>query len=140
MAEDPIAQNEVAAHTRRVEQGQETAAREFGIVKSDLTAVRLYRRVVAMSDPDIPDFSALAGEGGQEQLALDAIRAVVGWYTTQIVAEHRAAVPDQERMEELKAARQAALADQAQLATADEEEAARVAAAYAARLKKLTKP
>ncbi|MHB6912745.1 hypothetical protein [Streptomyces sp. DB-54] len=41
VAEDPIAQSEVAALTRRVEQGQETAAREFGIVKSDLTAVRL---------------------------------------------------------------------------------------------------
>ncbi|MCW7987748.1 hypothetical protein XF35_21365 [Streptomyces platensis subsp. clarensis] len=41
MAEDPIAQSELAARTRRYEQAQETAAREFGIVKSDLTAVRL---------------------------------------------------------------------------------------------------
>ncbi|WP_432003948.1 hypothetical protein [Streptomyces sioyaensis] len=41
VAEDPIAQSEISALTRRFEQGQETAAREFGIVKSDLTAVRL---------------------------------------------------------------------------------------------------
>ncbi|MEU8916267.1 hypothetical protein [Streptomyces nigrescens] len=41
VAEDPIAQSELAALTRRYEQAQETAAREFGIVKSDLTAVRL---------------------------------------------------------------------------------------------------
>ncbi|GGN43138.1 hypothetical protein GCM10012285_24180 [Streptomyces kronopolitis] len=41
MAEDPIAQSEISALTRRFEQGQETTAREFGIVKSDLTAVRL---------------------------------------------------------------------------------------------------
>ncbi|MER0484722.1 hypothetical protein ABR737_41480 [Streptomyces sp. Edi2] len=41
VAEDPIAQSEISALTRRFEQGQETTAREFGIVKSDLTAVRL---------------------------------------------------------------------------------------------------
>ncbi|KIZ17580.1 hypothetical protein [Streptomyces natalensis] len=40
-AEDPIAQSEIAALTRRFEQGHETTEREFGIVKSDLTAVRL---------------------------------------------------------------------------------------------------
>ncbi|MFJ9473070.1 MULTISPECIES: hypothetical protein [Streptomyces] len=89
-----------------------------------------------MSDPNAPDFSAL--EGGEEQQAFDAVRAVVNWYTAQLVAEHRAPVPDETRMGELKAARQAALDDQAQLATADPEEAARVAAVYAARLKELT--
>ncbi|MFF4534229.1 hypothetical protein ACFY1P_33780 [Streptomyces sp. NPDC001407] len=41
MAEDPIAQSEIAALTRRYEQAQETTEREFGIVKSDLTALRL---------------------------------------------------------------------------------------------------
>ncbi|MEU6332003.1 hypothetical protein ABZ851_32820 [Streptomyces sp. NPDC047049] len=41
VAEDPIAQSEISALTRRFEQGQETTDREFGIVKSDLTAVRL---------------------------------------------------------------------------------------------------
>ncbi|MGP4001558.1 hypothetical protein [Streptomyces sp. 8N706] len=88
-----------------------------------------------MSDPDIPDFSGL--EGGDEQQAAGIVRDVVLWYNTRIAAERRAPVPDEERIEELKQARQAALADQAQLATADPEEAARIAAVYAARLKEL---
>ncbi|MBO8191614.1 hypothetical protein ITI46_07935 [Streptomyces oryzae] len=41
VADDPIAQSELAVLTRRFEQGHETTEREFGIVKSDLTAVRL---------------------------------------------------------------------------------------------------
>ncbi|MFF8960831.1 hypothetical protein [Streptomyces sp. NPDC014894] len=41
MAEDPIAQSELAALTRRYEQAQDKTDREFGIVKSDLTALRL---------------------------------------------------------------------------------------------------
>ena len=43
----------------------------------------------------------------------------------------------EERLEELKAGRQSALADQAQLATADPEEAERIADVYAARLREL---
>lgn len=88
-----------------------------------------------MTDPDSPDFSGL--EGGHEQAAEDVIQEVVNWYNTQIVAERRAPLPDDERMEQLKADRQAALDDQQQLATADPEEAARIAAFYAARLKEL---
>ncbi|WP_309226126.1 hypothetical protein [Streptomyces lunaelactis] len=88
-----------------------------------------------MSDPDIPDFSGL--EGGEEQAAEDAVQEVVNWYNTQILAERNAPVPDEERIEELKAGREAALADGAQLATADPEEADQIAAAYAARLKEL---
>ncbi|MEU2228625.1 hypothetical protein [Streptomyces sp. NPDC018347] len=41
MPEDPIAQSEIAALTRRFEEFSERTDREFGIVKSDLTAVRL---------------------------------------------------------------------------------------------------
>ncbi|MFD0272237.1 hypothetical protein ACFVGY_37580 [Streptomyces sp. NPDC127106] len=41
MPEDPIAQSEIAALTRRFEEVSERTDREFGIVKSDLTAVRL---------------------------------------------------------------------------------------------------
>ncbi|WP_327340944.1 MULTISPECIES: hypothetical protein [unclassified Streptomyces] len=89
-------------------------------------------------DSDAPDFSGLeGGEGGQAE---DAIQEVVSWYNTQITTQHRAPVPDEERVAELKAARTAALADRAQLATADPEEAARIAAVYAARLKELTEP
>jgi hypothetical protein len=85
-----------------------------------------------MSDPD---FSGL--DGGEEQDAADIVRDVVTWYSTHIAAELRKPVPDDERIEELKADRQGALADQAQLATADPEEAERIATVYAARLKEL---
>ncbi|MEU2245087.1 hypothetical protein ABZ572_37530 [Streptomyces sp. NPDC018338] len=46
-------------------------------------------------------------------------------------------MPDEERIEERRASRAAALADQQQLATADTEEEARIAEVYAARLKEL---
>ncbi|MFD7324286.1 hypothetical protein ACFV9D_24855 [Streptomyces sp. NPDC059875] len=88
-----------------------------------------------MSDPEIPDFSGL--EGGEEQAAEDAVQEVVNWYNAQLIEERRAPVPDEERIEELKAGREAALADGAQLATADPEEADRIAAVYAARLREL---
>ncbi|GLW19837.1 hypothetical protein Stsp01_65800 [Streptomyces sp. NBRC 13847] len=41
MADDPLAQSELAALTRRFEGNAQQADREFGIVKSDLTALRL---------------------------------------------------------------------------------------------------
>ncbi|CUW33352.1 hypothetical protein [Streptomyces reticuli] len=85
--------------------------------------------------PNSPDFSGL--EGGDEQAAEEAIQEVVNWYNAQLLEERRAPVPDEQRIEELKAGRQAVLADQAQLATADPEEAERIAAVYAARLKEL---
>ncbi|MFE4874508.1 hypothetical protein [Streptomyces sp. NPDC056682] len=40
-AQDPIAHSELAALTRRFEEVAEQHGREFGIIKSDLTAVRL---------------------------------------------------------------------------------------------------
>lgn len=85
--------------------------------------------------PDEPDFSGL--DDGEEQAAEDTVREVVNWYNDQIITERREPVPDEERIEELKAGREAALADQAQLATADPEEAERIAAVYAARLREL---
>ncbi|WP_438490116.1 hypothetical protein [Streptomyces sp. S186] len=75
--------------------------------------------------------------GGAEQQAYDAVRAVTLWYSAQITAERRAPVRDEGRIRELKAARRAALNDAVQLATADPEEAARVAAFYTARLREL---
>ncbi|WP_445521349.1 hypothetical protein [Streptomyces sp. NEAU-174] len=41
MPEDPIAHSELAALTRRFEEVEQKTDREFGIIKSDLTAVRL---------------------------------------------------------------------------------------------------
>ncbi|WP_258565637.1 hypothetical protein [Streptomyces sp. WELS2] len=60
---------------------------------------------------------------------------MVNWYNTQLLEERRVPVPNEDRVEELKAGREAALADGAQLATADPQEAGRIAAVYAARLK-----
>ncbi|QLH19393.1 hypothetical protein [Streptomyces sp. Rer75] len=41
MPEDPIAHGELAALARRFEEVAEKNDRDFGIIKSDLTAVRL---------------------------------------------------------------------------------------------------
>ncbi|MFC8660828.1 hypothetical protein [Streptomyces sp. NPDC057199] len=73
---------------------------------------------------DEPDFSGLGGD--EDQQADDIAREVVGWYNAQIITKRRAPVPDDERIEALKAGREAALADQAQLASADPEEEARI--------------
>ena len=62
---------------------------------------------------------------------------MVNWYNAQIITERRAPVPDEERIEKLKAGREAALAEQAQLANAGTEEASQIASSYAARLKEL---
>lgn len=86
-------------------------------------------------EPQTPDFSHL--EGGEDQQAAGIVRDVVHWYNTQLASENRSPVPDEERIEKLKAGREAALADQAQLVTADPPETARIAAVYAARLKGL---
>ncbi|WP_129312414.1 hypothetical protein [Streptomyces sp. L2] len=91
-----------------------------------------------MPDTPSPDFPGL--KGGEEQAAQDAVQKVVHWYSTRIIKERRASVPDDQRLAELKAGRQAALADQAQLVTADLEEAGWIAAVYAARLKELNQP
>ncbi|EST18108.1 hypothetical protein [Streptomyces niveus] len=86
-----------------------------------------------MPDTPSPDFSQL--DGGDEQQAMDAVQKVVAWYNKQIAAAYRAPVPDEERIAELKAAREKATGDQARLESAGPEETARIAAAYAALLK-----
>ncbi|MEJ8639935.1 hypothetical protein [Streptomyces sp. MS2.AVA.5] len=89
-----------------------------------------------MSDTPNRDFSQL--EGGDELQAADIVRDVVTWYNTQLATERRSPVPDEDRIEELKVGRQAALDDQQRLGTADPQETARIAARYAARLKELS--
>ncbi|MCE0447065.1 hypothetical protein LT493_29570 [Streptomyces tricolor] len=59
-----------------------------------------------MSDTPSSDFSGL--EGGEDQAAEEAIQEVVNWYNIQLLQERRAPVPDEERIEELKAGREAA--------------------------------
>jgi len=85
--------------------------------------------------PDIPSPGIPGPQGVQP--AEDTIQEFLNWYNEQIIKERHAALPDERRIEGLKAGRQAALADQAQLATADPEEAEWIATVYAAWLKEL---
>jgi len=57
--EDPIAQSEIAALTRRFEDVAERTDREFGIVKSDLTALRLQ---VGNLDQKVGNLDAKVGD------------------------------------------------------------------------------
>lgn len=93
-------------------------------------------RVVPVSDPNTPSFEPL--DGDEDQLARDAVREVIAFHNARIVDERRAPVPDDERIEQLKTARQAAIDEQTRLETAGLGEAARIAADYSARLKGLT--
>lgn len=85
-----------------------------------------------MSDPD---FSHL--DGAEDEQAADIVRNVVSWYNTQLAAERRSPLPDEERIAELTVHRQAALDDQQRLDGADAQEIERITARYAARLKEL---
>ncbi|MER7827005.1 hypothetical protein ABTX85_31100 [Streptomyces sp. NPDC096097] len=89
-----------------------------------------------MSDPNIAGFEPL--DGDEDQLARDAVREVIAFYNARIVDERRTPAPDDERIKQLKAARQAAIDDQTRLDTAGPGDAARIAADYAARLQGLT--
>lgn len=89
-----------------------------------------------VSDRNTASFEPL--DGDEDQLARDAVREVIAFYNARILDERRAPVPDEERIEQLKAARQAAIGDQTRLDTAGPGDAARVAADYAARLRGLT--
>ncbi|MEV6133222.1 hypothetical protein AB0M05_41590 [Streptomyces violaceusniger] len=89
-----------------------------------------------MPDADSPDYSPLHSYGDDEQ-ALDAVREVTAWYAARIAAERRAPVPDEDRIQELSTARHKAVEDQARAEEAGPEEAARIAADYAARLQAL---
>ncbi|MCY0963430.1 hypothetical protein [Streptomyces sp. H27-H5] len=89
-----------------------------------------------MSDRNAARFEPL--DGDKDQLARDAVREVIAFYNARILDERRAPAPDNERIEQLKAARQAAIGDQMRLDTAGLGDAARIADDYAARLKWLT--
>ncbi|MER7518280.1 hypothetical protein [Streptomyces sp. NPDC126499] len=88
-----------------------------------------------MTDAEIPGLSGV--ESGAERAAEESVEAVVRWYEDRLSAERGASAPDPRRIAEWKAGHEAALADRAQLATADPEEAAGITVAYAALLKEL---
>ncbi|MFI9718923.1 hypothetical protein ACIHFE_04595 [Streptomyces sp. NPDC052396] len=73
--EPPIAQSEIAALTRRFEQAQETTGREFGIVKSDLTALRIQvgnlEEKVANLDQKVGDLDEKVGSLDRKVGTLD---------------------------------------------------------------------
>lgn len=70
--------------------------------------------------------------------AQTAVAAVIRRYTALLLEERRTAVPDEERMAELRAAQQEARVDEASLAEAGDEERARIAERYAALLNQLS--
>jgi 2-polyprenyl-6-methoxyphenol hydroxylase-like FAD-dependent oxidoreductase len=69
----------------------------------------------------------------------EMIRAVAAWYSQQILAERRATVPDQARLEDLVARYRACMADQHALEDEDPQEAARLADRYTALYRELTR-
>jgi hypothetical protein len=86
VSEDPIAQGEISALTRRFEDVAERTDREFGIVKSDLTAVRLQ---VGNLDQKVgnlgADVSDLAGEVRGLAEKIDRNQAQIVELLTQLI-------------------------------------------------------
>ncbi|MFI0742665.1 hypothetical protein ACH4PU_31980 [Streptomyces sp. NPDC021100] len=83
------------------------------------------------SGPAAGDDSTAGAGAGAHQI-LDTVAA---WYTQQLLLARRSG--DQRRLKELMAGRQECVADQQRLKDAGPEETARIAAAYADRLKEL---
>ncbi|MFD3931755.1 hypothetical protein [Streptomyces sp. NPDC058614] len=71
------------------------------------------------------------------QAVQELVREVSRWCSEQILTEQRSGVPDAQRVEQLKAELAACGADLQTLRGADPEEAARIGARYAARIKEL---
>ncbi|MET9079944.1 hypothetical protein ABZX95_49670 [Streptomyces sp. NPDC004232] len=87
--EDPIAQGEIAALTRRFEDVAERTDREFGIVKSDLTALRLQ---VGNLDQKVGNLDAkvddLAGEVRGLTERIDRNQAQIVELLTQLIGRN----------------------------------------------------
>lgn len=91
-----------------------------------------------MSDPQDPHPSSAPppagpeGDSGDEgyEVAAEHVRRVIAWYTAQIGAELRSAVPNQQRLEDLTTARQACQEDLRALDDAEAEDLARIASDY----------
>ncbi|MGW1171850.1 hypothetical protein [Streptomyces sp. NPDC002550] len=86
---DPIAQSEIAALTRRFEDVAERTDREFGIVKSDLTALRLQ---VGNLDQKVGNLDAkvdsLAGEVRGLTEKIDRNQAQIVELLTQLIGRN----------------------------------------------------
>jgi hypothetical protein len=89
------------------------------------------------SSPDPQPPSGPDGDGNAVgyELAYEIVGTVIAWYSRALLLARRSG--DQQRLEELKAQRQACVEDQHRLKDAGPEETARIAAVYATRLKEL---
>ncbi|MEU9321414.1 hypothetical protein [Streptomyces sp. NPDC048295] len=90
-----------------------------------------------MHDPAAPSSSSEPSDAVGPQVPSDLVREVMAWYTRELLAERRSSQPDPERLEHLLARQQECVRDQARLRDADTQEASRITALYAARLKEL---
>ncbi|MEV5203224.1 hypothetical protein [Streptomyces sp. NPDC053720] len=92
-----------------------------------------------MHDPADPSSSSSPEPAGAvgPQGSADAVSEVMAWYTRELLAERRASHSDPARLEHLLARQQECVRDRARLGDADTEEASRITALYAARLKEL---
>ncbi|MCO8308837.1 hypothetical protein [Streptomyces sp. RKCA744] len=81
MPEGPIAHGELAALTRRFEEVAEKTDREFGIIKSDLTAVRLQ---VGNLDQKVDRLESRLDELGQK---MDRNQAQIVELLTRLVGQ-----------------------------------------------------
>ncbi|MDH2394100.1 hypothetical protein QCN29_36280 [Streptomyces sp. HNM0663] len=89
MPEDPIAQSEIAALTRRFEEVAERTDREFGIVKSDLTALRLQVGNLDQKVSNLePKVNELAGEVRGLSKKIDRNQAQIVELLTQLVGRN----------------------------------------------------
>ncbi|MEV4874294.1 hypothetical protein [Streptomyces syringium] len=95
-----------------------------------------------MSDPAQPagpSSDPKPGDAGADyEVGLEAVGRVLAWCAQQILAERRSAVPDPERLEQMKVRLRECAADQNRLEDAEPDEIARIAAAYEAAFKKLS--
>ncbi|MGW8065895.1 hypothetical protein ACVV2G_27395 [Streptomyces ziwulingensis] len=90
-----------------------------------------------MHDPASPSSSSEPADAVSPQAPADVVEEVMAWYTRELLSERRASHPAPERLEHLLARQQECVRDRARLEEADVQEAARITASYAARLKEL---
>ncbi|MFI6689191.1 hypothetical protein [Streptomyces sp. NPDC050485] len=91
-----------------------------------------------MNDPALPPSSEpFHPTGAMYETAVEAVEAVVTWYSRLILAERRSTAPDTERLEQLTEHQRACREDRKKLENAGEQELARITTTYEALLEKL---
>jgi hypothetical protein len=98
------------------------------------TIILSIERVVDVHDPGNPEEAS----GPDYSATLEAVDRVLAWYNQKLVTEQRAAAPDVERMEQLRAERTRCAAERRLLDDADPQELAPLEAFYESRFRELT--